>query len=299
MNSTCSGKTNPTKPHTPTDGLIVRKMPFEFSDDIAAHWNKEKIEWSHMVNGASLAMPYLEPYLIRTMKKALNSISAEPLKQQIKLYIGQEAQHYQQHRRFNNTLIENGYRALQDVESQMKKEFDLFETTRSDQFNLAYAAGFESMALGVGHWLINDREFLFANSDTRVASLVLWHFVEEIEHKNVAIDTYNAVYGDYFYRVYGVLFATLHVMKHSRKAYQLMLKKDGLWTNLHSRWRLAKMIFRFFRNVAPHVVDSCRRNHHPSKIANPQWYDDWINKHRQDEQHVAVLNTDKLRSGAL
>lgn len=51
--------------------LVVRKMPFEFPEDIDASWNKAKPEWSHMVNGTSLAMPFLEPYLIRTMRKAL------------------------------------------------------------------------------------------------------------------------------------------------------------------------------------------------------------------------------------
>jgi hypothetical protein len=31
------------------------------------------------------------------------------------------------------------------------------------------------------------------------------------------------------YRVYGTLYATAHVVKFSRRAYQAMLKRDGLW----------------------------------------------------------------------
>ena len=60
--------------------IIVRKMPFEFPDDIQAHWCPGRPEWSHMVNGASLAMPYLEPYLIRTMRKAHKQLDSETLK---------------------------------------------------------------------------------------------------------------------------------------------------------------------------------------------------------------------------
>ncbi len=176
----------------------------------------------------------------------------------------------------------------------MKKEFDDFERNRSQKFNLAYAAGFESMALGIGHWLIKDRELLFGHSDSRVASLILWHFVEEIEHKNVAIDAYNAVYGGYFYRVYGVLYATLHVMKHSRKAYQAMLKKDGLWGKLSSRWKLQKMIFRFFWKNIPHVLEACLPNHHPSKIDDPQWCLDWLKKYESDDHSLALLNTSNI-----
>ena len=34
----------------PSD-LIVRKMPFEFPDDINPHWAPDKPEWSQMANG--------------------------------------------------------------------------------------------------------------------------------------------------------------------------------------------------------------------------------------------------------
>ncbi|BFM14114.1 metal-dependent hydrolase [Maricurvus nonylphenolicus] len=274
--------------------MIVRKMPFEFPNDIDPHWNPDKPEWSHMVNGTSLAMPFLEPYLIRTMRKSLPLIDSGTLKEDVKLYIGQEGQHFQQHRKFNDLLIEKGYAELTNIERQMKQEFDDFEKNRSHKFNLAYAAGFESMALGVAHWLINDREYLFGHADSRVASLVLWHFVEEIEHKNVAIDAYNAVYGHYFYRVYGVIFATLHVIKHSRRAYQAMLKKDGLWNNLRSRWKLLKMTTRFFRNMLPPMIVACLPGHHPSQVKDPQWSLDWIARYDSNTDEFAILDTTNI-----
>ena len=47
----------------PLPELPARKIPFEFPNDINPHWNEAKPEWSHMVNGASVAMPFLEPIL--------------------------------------------------------------------------------------------------------------------------------------------------------------------------------------------------------------------------------------------
>lgn len=278
---------------TPT-AMVIRKMPFEFPEEIDPHWNPSMPEWSHMVSGASLAMPFLEPYLIRTMRKACEKICCDELKGEVKLYIGQEGQHYQQHRKYNDILIENGYVELTEIEAQMKAEFDGFEKKRSLKFNLAYACGFESMALGIGHWLVKDREYLFAGSDTRVASLVLWHFVEEIEHKNVAFDAYQAVYGSYFYRVYGTLFATLHVMKFSKKAYKAMLTRDGLWGSLGSRWRLLKMITRFVANMVPPTLSACLPGHHPSEVKDPQWCLDWIEAYESDDTRLAVLDTENL-----
>jgi len=279
--------------------LIVRKMPFEFADDIRPHWNPAKVEWSHMVNGASLAMPYLEPFLMRTLSKAVKQIESDQLRREVKWYMQQEGQHYQQHRKFNDTLIQNGYTELVEIEHLMQETYQQLEKRRSHKFCMAYAAGFESMALAVGHWLINDRKFLFEGSDARVASLILWHFVEEIEHKNVAFDAYQAVYGGYFTRVYAMFYATLHVMKFSRLAYKVMLKKDGLWNKLSSRWKLMKMISLFTRKVLPKMLLSCMPFHHPSHIEDPQWYTDWLNLYQQSDEAVALLDTQRLAAARL
>ena len=247
-----------------------------------------------MVNGASLAMPFLEPYLIKTMRKASEVIRSEALQQEVNLYMGQEGQHFQQHRKFNDILLASGYKELVDIEAEMKSEFDHFDKNRSLKFNLAYACGFETMALGIGHWLVRDRAFLFAGSDTRVASLILWHFVEEVEHKNVAFDAYQAVCGNYFYRVYGTIFSTLHVMKFSRRAYKAMLKRDGLWGSIRSRWNLLKLIMRFGFNMLPATVSACLPGHHPSAVKDPQWCRDWIESYNNGDSQLAVLDTGNL-----
>lgn len=51
--------------------------------------------------------------------------------------------------------------------------------------------------------------------------------VEETEHKNVAFDLYQDLFGSYRPRVWGLIIAAYHVTKYSRRAYREMLKKDG------------------------------------------------------------------------
>ena len=94
---------------------------------------------------------------------------------------------------------------------------------------MGYTAGFESMTLGVTRWLVEQRHDLFRGSDPRVGSFVLWHMVEETEHKRVAYDVYQAACPGYFMRALGVFTGSLHVMAYARRAYTMMLKKDGLW----------------------------------------------------------------------
>jgi len=271
--------------------LHVRRIPFEFPDDLAPHWNAGKPEWSHMVNGTSLVMPHLEPYLIQCIRRALPQIEDPSLRKVAGDYCAQEGQHYRQHKRFNDLLIANGYPELRGHEEAMARSYARLLTRRPLRFHLAYAAGFETMALAVGHWLVDDRERLFGGSDPRVASLILWHFVEEIEHKNAALDVYNSVYGDYFYRLFGLFYASFHVMVLSRRAYRSMLKRDGTWKELRSRMRLWSEALRFIRLVGPHMARCCHPRHDPRRIPDPQWVKDWIRAYDEDAEGVPLLDT--------
>ncbi len=44
--------------------------------------------------------------------------------------------------------------------------------------------------------MLDNEETLFRPGDDRVASLFLWHFVEEVEHRSSALMIYDAVVGD-------------------------------------------------------------------------------------------------------
>ena len=182
--------------------MTVRRMGFAYPAAMGGHWNRRRPEFSQIVNAASLAMPYLEPYLIKTMREARPQIRDAVLQAALDDYVAQEAMHFQQHRKFNNELKARGYRAIEEIEATLASDYRKLGETRSLAFNLAYAEGFESMALAIGQMLIADREFLFGDSESGVASLILWHFVEEIEHKNVAYDVFDHLAGNYFRRVH-------------------------------------------------------------------------------------------------
>ncbi|MBO6906573.1 MAG: hypothetical protein JJ865_16595, partial [Parvibaculum sp.] len=49
--------------------MTMRRPPFAFTRSKILHWNAARPEFSQIVNAASLAMPYLEPYLIKTMRE--------------------------------------------------------------------------------------------------------------------------------------------------------------------------------------------------------------------------------------
>ena len=274
-----------------THNIEARRIPFEFTDAIAPVWNPTQHEWSHMLNGASLTMPYLEPFLNRTMRAALPLIDDAHLREDIDGFVRQEAQHFSNHRRYNEMLKANGYPELADTERTFEEDYEALEK-RSLEWRLAYSAGFETMTIGVTDWLVNDREALFQNADPTVTSLVLWHMVEEAEHKSVAYDVFQAVSGNYWLRVGSLLWGSLHVGLMSRRAYIAMLKKDGLWKDWRTRLRLWKMVGRFFLKAGGAMVQGLKPDYHPDNVADPVWVDQWRHAYAgHDEQFVPLLDT--------
>jgi len=278
--------------------MTVRRMRFSYPDGLKAWWNPALPEFSHAVNAASLAMPFLEPYLIETMRKAREKIDDPQLLKDVDLYIGQESTHFRQHQQFNKRLADLDYAAVPKMEAILKADYDAFAQTRSFTFNVAYAEGFEAMALTVGHMLIEEREHLFGGADPAVASLILWHFVEEIEHKCVTYDVFKKLDGRYTWRIYGLLYALIHIMARTRQGYRAMLIEDGLWFTLRSRLALYRVLIRIFRRLTPRLLRILKPSYDPREVPDPAWVKEWWRQHAEGNDNLGALHTMRMAAPA-
>lgn len=200
-----------------------------------------------------------------------------------------EAQHYKTHRRYNELLKQKGYRELADIENQMEQSYKNMNEKMSLQRRLAYSAGFETMTIALTKWLIGQRRNLFSNSDSRVASFILWHMVEETEHKNVAFRVYKAATPGWFIRAIGVVHATADIALFARKGYITMLKKDGVWFNPVSRLKVWLLVLRFMFNVVPTTIKGIMPWHNPAHEKDLQWVTDWIKGYAKIEKNFVPL----------
>ena len=277
-----------------SEAITVRRMHFPWAQPLQAWWNPARPEFSQIVNAASLAMPYLEPYLIATMKKARLEITDAVLAADVDGYIGQESSHFRQHQQFNRRLAALGYQSIPALEARLKADYQRFAEQRSFRFNLAYAEGFEAMALTIGHMLVEERKALFGNADPAVSSLVLWHFVEEIEHKTVTYDVLEALGGNYLWRVWGLLFATVHVMARTRQGYKALLVEDGLWYRPSSRLAVYAVLLRIFRRLLPRLLRVMRPGYDPREVPDPEWATRWRQLHDGGEAGLGQLDTRQI-----
>ena len=277
--------------------MTVRNLRFRYPGHLGGQWNRKRPEFSHIVNAGSLAMPYLEPYVIETMRQARSKTSDPDLIREIDLYIGQEAAHFRQHQQFNKRLAALGYASVPATEAVLKADYAGFGRDRSFTFNLAYAEGFEAMALAIGHLLINDREYLFGDGEPAVASLILWHFVEEIEHKCATYDVFKALDGRYVWRIYGLLYAMFHIMGRTRQGYRAMMIEDGLWSNWRSRLSLYAVLLRIFAQLTPRVLRILVPGYDPRRVADPAWAVAWWQQHA-DGGNLGELDMTQIGAAA-
>ena len=261
-----------------TQGIVIRKFAFDFPDDLDPVWIPDEPVRSHLFNGLSLTMPYLEPYLIKSSQAAMASIEHEEILEDMRGFNGQEARHYQCHRRLNELLKTNGYPELARVEQGLAKSFARL-SRRSMRTQLAYNAGFECMTNGFTHWLITCRSRLFGNAQAHVTSFWLMHMVEETEHKTVAFDAYMACSGKYLPRALGVFHGTLHLWGWGVVGMFTALKKDKLLRRPSTFVSIFRELCAVVYNVGPFALRALSPAYNPRQERDPEWYESWVSGH--------------------
>ncbi|HSG90094.1 MAG TPA: metal-dependent hydrolase [Pseudomonadales bacterium] len=260
------------------DAIVVRPFDFDFPDDLEPRWIPGHLVRAQFFNGVSLTMPYLEPFLVKTMREASEHVDSAELREDIRGFNGQEASHYKCHRRLNALLKANGFPELQAVEDRIAAAYERL-AKRDLRTRLAYSAGFECMTNGFTTWLINKRHKLFAGAESSVTSFWLMHMVEETEHKTVAFDVYMAVCGAYWPRAKGVFHGSFHVIGLGLVGMAAALRRDGPLLRPRRMAELAREACALTWNVLPFLLRALLPWHDPRGEADPAWMQAWTAGH--------------------
>jgi hypothetical protein len=190
-------------------------------------WLPALPEFSHQLNGGSLLLPYLEPYLIRVMREARPRVAevAPELLEDLDVFNRQEANHYKVHASYNRVMCEQ-YPGLEGFEAEIRDDFQRFLAEKPLAWNLAYCEGFESIGMVQAEFFLQEIDDLLDQADPAVAELWRWHLAEEFEHRNVAHDVLEALYPGWLRRLYGFQFCARHLFGFSSRVRRHMMKID-------------------------------------------------------------------------
>lgn len=179
--------------------LTVRDLNLDFKG-VDFIWNPAQPAFSCLANIISFQTVGFEKFICRTVYQALPMIEDSALAGEARDFLDQEAQHSKAHMAHVKGLIER-YPEMRGVFDESVADFERKWAANDLHYKIAYSAILEGTSLPLYKIMIDHRDKLILGGDERVASLLLWHFSEEIEHRSSALKIYNAVVRKPFYRL--------------------------------------------------------------------------------------------------
>ena len=186
----------------PHRDVRTRRIKFSYpTGTLRQHYVEDDLVMSHVVAVLSGMFPEGEDFFVRSVRDQRHKITDPELSQQVAGFIGQEVTHGREHRELNERLADMGYRSLK-VDRHVKRLLAFGYKTGTPKRRLAVTAALEHYTATLAECLLEKPEAQALLGDTEVRSLLLWHALEESEHKAVAFDVYRAIGGPEWLRIW-------------------------------------------------------------------------------------------------
>jgi hypothetical protein len=208
--------------------IPVRRLTFEVPEPEQFHpiYMANHAAVSYNFTGLGLYVALLEPFIVKSLRRVLDRVTDAELREAVDRFCRQEAQHYQQHERFNAVVVAHGYPGLEARIERLAEDFRSFLEDRDDRFRVGFVEGFEAYTTQGALEILESRVCDHPRTDPAFGHLFRWHMLEEIEHRNVAFDIYQHLYGDYLYRARMCWFAQRHMQRFIGDCTKIMSAAD-------------------------------------------------------------------------
>jgi len=239
--------------------IPVRRMRFEVPEgDFHPIYIAGQAMLSYQFTGLGLYVALLEPFIVKSARRVLPQITDPALAEEVDRFCRQEAQHYQQHERFNQVIFAQGYPGLKERYERLRADFDHMLEHENDRYRIGFVEGFEANTTQGALHLLASGALRHPKTDPKFGELWTWHMLEEIEHRNVAFDIYQHLYGDWLFRARMCWVAQAHMAKFIADCRRIMSTADvpryGEICRIRGKDHLLGVLMRLvprFRSMAP------------------------------------------------
>ncbi|WP_104489473.1 metal-dependent hydrolase [Acinetobacter indicus] len=184
----------------------VRRMAFEF-DQVPEYWMQGSAGLTHFMTALSALFPAGEKFFIDSVRAVRYHPAIkdnQELQKEISAFIGQEAMHTQEHVGFNASAQKYGH----DVERLDRYTDKVIQGARKvfagvgkpfgitqEMVDLTATTALEHFTATIATQLLRNSHIQELMSDDTMKTMWLWHAIEENEHKAVAYDVFEGVFG--------------------------------------------------------------------------------------------------------
>jgi predicted metal-dependent hydrolase len=240
----------------------------DWSQDLPKYYFDNSPCKTHFLNALSITFPHGERFFIDSVKNYQDRIVDAKQQQAISVFVKQENWHRYAHQQYNLWLTNQGLPA-EYLEELALKKIQYIKTKISPRGQLASTVSLEHITAIFAEHLLTHPELL-NNMHPHFRQLWTWHAIEEIEHKNVAMDTINAVGGGKLR--FSMILTTVNFAWDITRNTMVLLQADNqLW-----KWRTVKDAGSLLFNLKNGFVTKLfgpwlgfmRKDFHPSQHDN-------------------------------
>ncbi|AUM13537.1 metal-dependent hydrolase [Ketobacter alkanivorans] len=251
--------------------LIARSVRFNYLDAMKKnrYWHDNDPVKTHFFNALQALFPEGERFFMDSARDVRDQVGKDKLPpqllEQIQLFIRQEAMHGREHDGWSQALIDMGYPAMKMFDEKLKRDNKWSRKNLSALSRLAMTSASEHFTASLAHLFIYHRPDLVEKAGTPFRELLVYHALEEVEHKAVCYDLYQEANGGYFMRVSAMVFVTMDLLVRLRNRMRYLLEQDGLWDAKHRKATRELLWGRdgIMRALAPFLLQYFRPNFHP------------------------------------
>lgn len=170
----------------------IRRVRFDHTKAESRHFIGGDLVMSHVVAVLSATFPSGEDFFVRSVRNYRDQIDDADLRVQVRGFSAQESIHGREHRAFNERLAEFGY-PTRIIDRIVKRDLRFADRILPPSYRLAITAALEHYTATLAEVLLRSEEAQALLDDSAARDLLLWHALEEYEHKAIAFDVFQEV----------------------------------------------------------------------------------------------------------
>jgi uncharacterized protein len=244
----------------------VRKIGNSYNDATSHELIPDQPMVTNVLIGISMFFPPGERFMISAVRAVQDQITDPQLRADIDAFVHQESQHASEHGRANRFLAGSAGLNHEAVVREITALWNAIEKRCSPRLRVAVTAATEHFTAIISDVLIGDLDFVDAMRDGKVKQLLLWHAIEECEHKAVVFDAFQELGGSEFERIAVMALYTPPVFLAALCPIFRLIAAQGELTNLRGWWNAVKMVAAWTPAMVSRYFHYYRPGFHPNHM---------------------------------
>lgn len=244
----------------------VRRMDFDFTGANKYFMANDPVSSALWV-AFQAYFPEGELFFVDAVRSVRDQITDPQLQKDISAFIGQEAMHGKEHATANQALKEMGI-DVSRLDQAAGRVRAIANQRLSKKFRLALTVAAEHFTGVIAEQIARREDFKGSVVDPKFKTLILWHAMEETEHRAVVFDVYQRIGGDYGTRVLAMTLVALGISPAVLIGMLVCLRQDQQLFNFAS-WRFFLKTYwgkqGFFTEMLPEILSFYQPSFHPNR----------------------------------